>query len=235
VAQLNGKRITFNANKESVETLQDNLKQMAESDDELQEMLDQYEERIATYATQQDDSRQQYGDLKDKLQQNRDLLGVKQGEIGKYEAQKEQHDRQLQQRENLIQETAKRHGIRGYDYEITDKHISDFQQVLGKMSRDQNKTLDRVREDTQRELREAQEDLNRLNTRRSNLSQSKEAARTTITGNDKRISDLQRSMNQIKADEGSEVILQDKKRETEEQLNNANSEAASSRFDERIQ
>lgn len=235
VAQLNGKRITFNANKESVETLQDNLKQMAESDDELQEMLDQYEERIATYATQQDDSRQQYGALKEELQQDRNTLGSKQGEIGKYEAQKEQHDRQIQHRESLIKETAKRHSIRGYDYEITDKHVSDFQQVLGKMSRDQNKTLDRVREDTQQELREAQNDLNQLNTRRSNLSQSKEAARTTITSNDKRISDLQRSSNQIQADEGSESILQDRKSKTEQQLNNANSEAASGRFDERIQ
>ncbi|KAJ4307862.1 DNA repair protein rad50 [Neodidymelliopsis sp. IMI 364377] len=234
VAQLNGKRITFNANKESVDSLQDNLKQMAESDDELQDMLDQYEERISTYATQQDDSRQQYGDLKHELQQSRHSLGAKQGEIGKYEAQKEQHDRQIQQRENLIKETAKRHGIRGYDYDITDKHISDFQQVLGKMSRDQNKTLERIREDTQRELREAQDDLNQLNTRKSNLSQSKESARTTIAANDKRISDLQRSMNQIKADEGSEAILQDKKHEAEEQLSSANSEAASGRFDERI-
>ena len=235
VAQLNGKRITFNANKESVDTLQDNLKQMAESDDELQEMLDQYEDRIKTYETQQNDSRQQYGDLKEELQQSRNSLGAKQGEIGKYEAQKEQHDRQLQQRENLIKETAKRHNIRGYDYEITDKHISDFQQVLGKMSRDQTKTLDRVREDAQRELREAQNDLNQLNTRKSNLTHSKDAARTAIASNDKRISDLQQSMNQIEADEGSEAILQDKKHETEEQLSSANSEAASGRFDERIQ
>ncbi|KAJ4349088.1 DNA repair protein rad50 [Ascochyta clinopodiicola] len=235
VAQLNGKRITFSANKDSVDALQDNLKQMTESDDELKDMLDQYEERIATYATQQNDSRQQYGDLKDELQQSRDSLGAKQGEIGKYEAQKEQYDRQIQQRESLIKETAKRHSIRGYDYDITDKHISDFQQVLTRMSRDQNKSLDRAREDAQRELREAQNDLNELNTRKSNLSQSKESARTTIISNDKRISDLQRSMNQIKADEGSEAILQDKKHETEEQLNNANAEAASGQFSERIQ
>lgn len=235
VAQLNGKRITFKANKDNVDALQDNLKHMAESDDELREMLDQYEERIATYAIQQDESRQQYIDFRDALQQSRNSLGAKQGEIGKYEAQKEQHDRQVQQRENLIKETAKRHSIRGYEYEITDKHISDFQQVLSRMSRDQNKTLDRVREDTQRELREAQNDLNQLNTRKSNLSQSRESARTTITGNDKRLAELQRSMNQINADEGGEAILQDKKNETEQQLSNANSEAATCRFDERIQ
>lgn len=235
VAQLNGKRITFNAKKENKEELEVDLKHMAESDQELQEMLDQYADRIKTYETQQTDNRQLYGDLQEELQQSRHKLGTKQGEIGKYEAQKEQHGRQLQQRENLIKETAKRHSIRGYDYDITNKHVSDFQQVLSKLSRDQNKNLERVRKDTQSELREAQNDLNRLNTRKSNLSQSKEAARTAITSNDKRISDLQRSTNQIQADEGSEAILQDKKRETEEQLNSANSEASSARFEERIQ
>ncbi|KAF3040572.1 DNA repair protein rad50 [Didymella keratinophila] len=235
VAQLNGKRITFRANKESVESLQDNLKQMAESDEELQEMESQYDERVKTYESQHTDSRQVYVELKDELQQSRDSLGAKQGEIGRFEAQKEQHDRHLQQRENLIKETAKRHGIRGYDYEITDKHVSDFQQVLSKMSRDQNKNLDRVRDDTQRELREAQDELNKLSTRKSNLGQSKDAARTTIASNDRRITDLQRSMDLIKADEGSEAILQDKKHATEKQLSDANSEAASGRFDERIQ
>jgi DNA repair exonuclease SbcCD ATPase subunit len=60
VAQLAGKRITLQANKESVAALQDDLKHMAESDSELQGMLDQYEERVATYASQYDDSRRQY-------------------------------------------------------------------------------------------------------------------------------------------------------------------------------
>ncbi|KAF2128072.1 DNA repair protein rad50 [Dothidotthia symphoricarpi CBS 119687] len=234
VAQLNGKRITFDANKESVAILEDNLKHMAESDEELQSMLDQYEQRVSMYATQQDEHRHQYGDLKHDLEDNRGSLGAKQAEIGKYEAQKEQHDRQLQQRENLIKEAAKRHSIRGYDYDITEKQVISFQQILDKMSRDQNKTLERAREDTQRNLREAQHNLSQLNTRKSGLSQSKEASRKQIADNDKRVSDLQRTMNHIKADEGGEAILQNKKQDVEEQLNDANAKAASEGYDEQI-
>jgi DNA repair protein RAD50 len=234
VAQLRGKRITFNANKESVIELQDNLTEMAESDSELQSMLDQYEERVATYATQNNEHRQDYTDLKNSLEDKRESLGAKQGEIGKYEAQKEQHDGQVQQRETLIKEAAKRHNIRGFDYDISDKQVSDFQQILGKMSRDQNRALERTREESQRELREAQDSLNALNTRKSGLSQSKESARAQITSNDKRISELLKAMNVIKADEGSEAVLQEKKRNTEEQLQSASKTAASERFDECI-
>jgi DNA repair protein RAD50 len=235
VAQLDAKRHTFNANKESVAALEDNLTHMAESDSDLQSMLNQYEERVSTYASQQGKHRKEYTDLNQALEETRESLGAKQSEIGKYEAQKEQFDRQVQQRETLIKEGAKRHGIRGYDYDITDKQVKEFQQILGKMSRDQNKAHDRAREESQRELRAAQDNLNHLNTRKSGLTQSKESARTQITANDKRISDLQKIMNQIIADEGSEVILQDRKRDTEEQLTHATSHASSERFEERLQ
>ncbi|KAH8723149.1 P-loop containing nucleoside triphosphate hydrolase protein [Phaeosphaeriaceae sp. PMI808] len=234
VAQLNGKRITFNANKESVVTLEDNLTHMAESDGELQSLLDQYEHRVATYATQNDEHKQAYTDLKERLEGTRESLGTKQSEVGKHEAQKEQHDRQLQQREASIKEAAKRHGIRGYDYVITDRQAVEFQQILTKLSRDQNKALDRAREECQRELREAQNDLNQLSTRKSGATQSRESSRTQIINNDERISSLQNTMNNIKADAGSESILQDRKRDTERQLVDATSTAISERYDERL-
>jgi DNA repair protein RAD50 len=234
VGQLAAKRITFKANKESVNELQDNLTHMAESDSELQSMLDQYEERVAQYSTQNEEHRQEYADLKDALEETRESLGTKQSEIGKHEAQKEQYDRQVQQRETLIKEAAKRHGIRGYDYDITPKQVTEFQQILSKISREQNKTLERAREESQNELRDAQESLNQLNTQKAGATQSKDAARAQITGNDKRITDLQKSMNQIKADEGGEAILQDRQRDTEEQLQNAISTASAEKFEERV-
>jgi len=234
VAQLQAKRITFEANKESVATLQDNLKEMAETDHELQDMLDQYEERVATFASQSTDLRQQYGGCQQDLEDKRSSLGTKQSEIGKYEAQKEQNERQVQQRENTIKEAAKRHGIRGYDYNLFDKQVLEFQQILSKLSRDQNKVLDRTREETQRDLRNAQEELSTLNTRKAGLNQSKESAQTQIINNDTRVLDLQGAMDQIRVDEGSEAMLQAKKRDIEEQLQNATISAASERYEERL-
>lgn len=234
VEELKAKRSTLGIHKQNVTELQDSIKELAESDDELQDMLDQYEERVATYSTQAKEFRGQYLELKNELEVDRDALGAKQSEIGKYEAQKEQYERQIQQRENSIKEAAKRHAVRGFDYDVTEKQVVEFQQILNKMSRDQNKVLDRTREETQRDLREAQDNLNQLNTRKSGLSQSKESARSQITNNDKRISELQKDMNQIKADEGSEAILQDKKRDVEKQLQIAIATANSERFDQRI-
>ncbi|USP79142.1 hypothetical protein yc1106_06416 [Curvularia clavata] len=234
VAQLQAKRMTLNINQQNIAELQDNLKELAESDEELQDMLDQYEERVATYSTQVTEFKEQYLELKNELEEKREALGAKQSEIGKYEAQKEHHEQNIQRRENAIKEAAKRHSIRGFDYDITEKQVGDFLQILSKLSRDQNRALDRAREETQRDLREAQDTLNQLNTRKSGLNQSKESARNQITNNDKRISELQKAMNQINADEGSEAILQAKKRDVEKQLQDATAAATSEQYNERI-
>ncbi|PVI03216.1 hypothetical protein DM02DRAFT_716990 [Periconia macrospinosa] len=60
-------------------------------------------------------------------------------------------------------------------------------------------------------------------------------ARSQITANDKRISDLQTAMNKIKTDEGAMAILQTKKDDTEKQLEQARSSSEQAQYDERIQ
>lgn len=235
IAQLSGKRVQFQTHKENVESLEDNLKVMAETDEELESLLDKYQERVEYYSQQQDELKEEYLALQKELQQNRKSLGVKQGEVGKYEAEKDLHARNLQKRENIVKETAKCHGIRGFDYEVTEKQVIEFQQILAKLSREQNKSLERARKEAQDELGEAQAEVNRLSEQRSMMHQRKDMAKSQIATNDQRISNLQTAMIQIKADEGAEVILKERMEETEQQLRKANSEAANSGYDEKIQ
>jgi DNA repair protein RAD50 len=234
VSKLQGKRIEMEANQGSVTQLEDDLQHMAETDEELQSMLDQYEERIALHNENGLGLRQQYADLKEELEDNRGALGQKQSEIGKYQAQKEQHDRQLQKRETLVKEAAKRHGIRGFDYDISDKAVSEFLAAVTKMSAAQEKTLVRARKEHQEELQKAQAGVTELTERRSVLNQRKDMAKSQIGTNDRRIHDLHKTMDQIEIDEGGEATLKAKKRETTEKLESAKSEADAERFDERI-
>ncbi|KAH7138357.1 DNA repair protein rad50 [Dendryphion nanum] len=235
VAQLNGKRIQLKANQESISELESDIKHLAESDDELQSMLGKYEQRVSEYEGQKDGLVKQYNGLKNDMSETHDDLGRKQSEIGKYQAQKEEHDRRLLKREDLIKETAKTNGIRGFEYEITDSKAAEFLDIIERISRDQNKALDRARQESQSDLRDAQNSLDELNRRKFQLSQNKENSKTQITANDKRIADLQRTMHLIKIDEGSEATLQERKNDIDERLKTAISAAKSDRFDERIE
>ncbi|KAF1973614.1 DNA repair protein rad50 [Bimuria novae-zelandiae CBS 107.79] len=184
VAQLRGKRVTYQANQEN-------------TDRELEEMQDQYEER--------------YRGLQTDLQRNRSALGTKQSELGKHEAEKDQHNRNLQKRETLVQETAKRHSVRGFDHDVDDTQLS----------RDQNKTLERTRTEAQEELAQAQTVVNNLSEQKTSLNQRKDLSKSQITANDKRITELHNAMSKIRA--------------TEKELEKANAEADEADFDNRIQ
>ena len=235
VGQLAGKRVTYAANQENVVSLEENLKMMAEDDDELETMLEQYAERVQKYQEQQDDYKTQYRGLQTDQQANRNALGAKQSEAGKHEAEQEQHARNLLKRENLVKETAKRHAIRGFDHDIDEMQITEFQQILRKLARDQNKVLERARADAQEELAQAQTEVNGLSEKKAGLIQRKDLSKAQIATNDKRIADLASAMSNIRVDEGAEAIILNKKKATEQELEQASANSDKADYDSKIQ
>ncbi|KAF2203321.1 DNA repair protein-like protein rad50 [Delitschia confertaspora ATCC 74209] len=234
IAQLNGKRTELTFAQKSVSELQDTLREMAEGDDELKSILDQYEERVAVYQEQKATLLEQIGTLKEELETNRRGLGSKQTEIGTFEAQKAQHERQVQQRENLVRDTAKRHGVRGFDFDVSNDKIAEFKEIIGKMSRDQNRSLDRARLETREEIRKVQDTLNQLNERKSALNQSKEWARSQISTNEQQIATFQTKMDRIDIDEGGEAVLVEKKEDTEKRLRKTRADYDNANLDGQI-
>ncbi|KAF9731038.1 hypothetical protein PMIN01_10996 [Paraphaeosphaeria minitans] len=235
VAQLQGKRVTYQANEENITSLEDNLKMMEETDQELQAMMEQYDERVQTYQGQQEDLKTQYRRYQASLQQNRTTLGTKQSEVGKHQAENDQHARNVQKRETLIKKTAKQHGIRGFDLNVDETQVLEFQQMLRKLSRDQNKALERARTDAQEELGHAQDAVNRLSEEKAGLNQRKDLSKSQITTNDKRITELQRMMSGIRVDEGVEAIILNKKKAIEKELDKASADTDNADYDRQIQ
>ena len=234
VGELNGKRIERNAKQENVQKLQRNLKELADSDDELQSMLEKYEERMILLQQNADEQKQRYMQLQQELQQNRTLLSAKEREYGSYEAQKASHERQLENREQLVKQTARRHNIRGYDLEINDEQVRTFLERINKMARDQNAAFERARQETNQELQQAQSVLNHINEQKSALTQHKDTARTTINSNDRRIQSHQSELNKIDVDEGSKAALELTVDDVTNRLGSAKSDFESSQWESHI-
>ncbi|OCK75050.1 DNA repair protein Rad50 [Lepidopterella palustris CBS 459.81] len=235
VARLEGKRIERRTLEKNVEDLRDNLQEMQDSDDGLKAILAQYEERIAQQVEERESNRVRYSELSKELEDGRRSLGIKQGEVGKFEAQKDQYERQVQHRENLVKETARRHGIHGFSLEITDEHVRDFMEKIAKMSRDQNQAFEKARRETQEELKKAQSALNLLNERKSVLNQSRETSRAQIATNDRRIAIFQTELDKIAFDEGGKAALESAMEDTGRRLNKAKADLSAANWDQRIQ
>ena len=235
VSKLSGKRILASEKEQSVQSLKRHMREMTDSNEELQQMQDKYEERVALCREEYEAHRKQYHGLSQELDQARRNIGMKQSEVGKLQAQKDQYERQVRLRQSLIKETARSHNIRGFDLDITDEHVRDFMERISRLAREQNAAYERARRETQEDAQRAQQALNQLNQRRSALNQSKESSRTQITSNDRKNGGLQAELNKIEIDEGGKVVLESTIQEIETKLESEKSSYELAEWDNKIQ
>jgi len=207
-AQIVAKRERYEEKQDSVQKLRRNLKEYAESDEELQAMLEQYEERVGSLQQSVEEGKQRYQALAKESQRSRDALSAKEREMGALENQQKSYERQIESREQLIKQTARRHNMRGFDLEIDSDQVQLFMDKINKLSREQNANYEKSRRETQQELRQAQGVLDEINEKKTVLNQRKDAARTTIGTNERRIAQFQSDVNRIEIDEGGKATLE---------------------------
>lgn len=234
VARLDGKRIEAQALQRSVDDLRQNLKEMMESDQELNSMLDSYEDRVARYRDERETRHQQYLHITSQLDESRRQVGEKHSEIGKHEAEKAHHERQVKQRDDSIKDISRRHNIWGFDIDLTDQHIREFMERLAKLSREQNAIFERTRRETQEELQQAQKALNQLNERRSAFETNKESCKQQMDGNDRKLSTLQAEIDKVEIDEGGKAVLESTLEDIEKRLQSAKGESESANLDSQL-
>jgi DNA repair protein RAD50 len=235
VSNLQGKRIIRDAKQESVHSLRGHITEMSDSDEDLQRMLDQYEERVEKYQDELSMKKEKYGELKGQIDQMRIKVSAKERECGSYEAQKETHDRQKQNRETLVKETARSHGIRGYDLDVDDRQAKEFMDRISKMARDQNAAFERARRETQEELQRAQKVLNEINEQKSAMNSRKDNAKQTISTYDRKVEGFRNNLNNINVDEGAIATLRSQESETDARLASAKADRQDSDINSTIE
>ena len=234
VGQLTGKRIEQRAKQESVQKLKRNLREMTDSDQELQVLLKKYEERVQQLHDQANEEKRRYQQLSRELMGNREKLSMKERQVGSLESDQKNHDRQLDHRAQLVKQTARQHNLRGYDLEVDDEKAREFVDRISRMAKEQNATFERTRRETQQELQRAQGVLNRISEQKSTLNQKKENAKATHAANQGRIGGFQTDLNKIEVDEGSKTMLESSVEDTESKLQAAKSDFETKDWDKQI-
>lgn len=234
VGQLTGKRIEQRAKQESVQKLKRNLREMTDSDQELQVLLKKYEERVQHLHDQANEEKRRYQQLGRELMGSREKLSMKERQVGSLESDRQNYDRQLENRAQLVKQTARKHNLRGYDLEVDDDKAREFVERISRMAKEQNATFERARRETQQELQRAQGVLGHINEQKSILNQKKEGAKATHAANQQRIGGFQTDLNKIEVDEGSKTMLESSVEDIESKLQAAKSEFETKNWDKQI-
>lgn len=193
---------------ESLEKSSRDLQKRTESDKWLQTELDQYEQRMIVHEEHKQKETKRYENLRRAIELVREKLRTKHVEAGKYEEQKANHDQQIEQQKSMIRDTARHHNIRGYETELDEMQISEYMESISKLYKDQTSNIERVRRETEREMKELQDILTHLGERKSALQEGKNSARQQSTSNERKIVLCQSEFNRIDIDEGAKTLLE---------------------------
>jgi DNA repair protein RAD50 len=234
VGQLSGKRIEQRAKQESVQKLKRNLREMTDSDQDLQLLLEQYQERVQALHDEADEEKHRYQQLARELADNREKLSEKDRQVGQFDSDQKKYERQLHDREQLVKQTARTHNVRGYDLEVDEEKAREFIDRVSRMAKEQNSAFEQARHETQQELQRAQGVLNRINEQKSTLNQKKESAKASHAANRRRIDAFQTDLNHIEVDEGAKTMLESSVEDTESKLRTAKSDYEIKGWDKQV-
>lgn len=230
VSELNGKQIQAQTLEQSIKSITMNLREMTETDEELQVMQDQYEEHVFRLVAKKDELAKEWNQYNVDLARNRDGLGKKQTEVGRLENDAQRYERQVEGRKGLIKETAARHKIFDVDPEITEEVVKRFVDDLSRSLREQQLEFNKARQAIQEQVSKVQKRLNELTERKTAFSKDKESSNQTIDSNNNKIRHYQRQMAAIEVDDGNKAVLENRVKELEDQLKSKKNEAQTSNW-----
>ncbi|KAL7271910.1 DNA repair protein rad50 [Rhizina undulata] len=235
LASLNSKRQEYRSKEAYLEEMSCHLTHLEESDEDLQTMLREYGQRMQTFQDYIDAKRSKHAEANRDLESVRIQLSGKLTEVGTMRAEHMQYERHIQERASLIKEVSRRHNIKGFESELDDGQIREFIDKVSKMSKEQNKTLERIKREIRDKLETAQKELNQLIRKRSSLVQEKEYARAEIGSSDERATKLQGELDRMGVNEGQKIMQRAELDDKGQRLKKAKDDFEKAAFDNQIQ
>ncbi|KAG8533824.1 uncharacterized protein KY384_001565 [Bacidia gigantensis] len=209
----------------NVNKLKKNLKERNESDEWLRSEIADFEQRAKTRQEHQRQQKEQYGDLEKAIDDYRNKLGRKQSELGRYEQQKSTHEEQLELRKTRVQHLSRQYNVRGYETNLNDTKIAEFLAKMRKLCKERQVAVEKARNETESDVREAQESLNKLNDQKSTLNADHRASKQQISQNDQKLKAYRSELSNMAVDEGEIAILDSKMEELEASLEGVRNES----------
>jgi DNA repair protein RAD50 len=235
VNELRNKTEQYQYRQDTVEELRGSIEELQESDQELAEALAQYEERIGRIGKERVEKGDQYQALQTELKNSRGEHTKKVAELGKHQSDKEKYERQLETRASMVKEAAERHEIRGFDGELGERQVNNFNDRIQKILNEKKRELERLQKENTKEMDKATAVITELESRKASRVQDRVFAKQRMGAIDKRTTVLHGEIAALDIDEGSEVLLQSTMADLDRRLESSRKDEQSAGMDSDLQ
>jgi len=238
LSKLSAKREEAAYKQRTIEDIGSTTDMMKETEQELTAMLESYAEKSASYKSDLTSQRAKYQSVVQQLNANSSDISAKEREQGKHQSDRDRYYRDRRARQEVINQTAQRHKIRGFEqgfeHELEDEEVQEFMERIKKMERDQKAAHDRARREDDAEYNDAQKVLDNLNQQKNSQSGNKKHARARIEELDRKVNHEQNNHDRMKVDEGAKVALESRLADIESKQQSARTELEQANYDKQI-
>ncbi|XWW95367.1 hypothetical protein V2A60_003325 [Cordyceps javanica] len=234
VQNLTNKREQLEYRQEAVEELRQTFNELSEDDGSLERQLVQYQESMRRQSEEVCRNKTQHTELQEALAKSRKNLSTKLAEHGKHQSDKEKNERQIKMRMEMVQEAAQRHGFRGYDDDLTDVLIKQFNEKIQKLLTEKKRELERLQKENAAELDKASTTISELEGQKAARTQDRVSAKQRQGVIEKRATVLQNEASSIDVDEGLKAVLDGQLGELASKFSRAQQEFETVAWDKQI-
>lgn len=234
VQNLSNKREQLEYRQDAVNELRQTIEELAEDDSTLERSLSQYEESMERQQAEAKENLDQYNELQTVLVESRKNLSAKFSEQGKHESDKEKYERQVKTRMEMIQEAARQYEFRGFDEDLSDKHVKSFNDKIQKLLNDKKRDLEKMQKENATEIDKATSSITDLEGRKAARTQDRVSAKQRMAAIEKRTMILQNESSLIEVDEGAKAILDEQLKDLDTRFSKVQQDFDKSNWDQQI-
>ncbi|KAH6609208.1 dna repair rad50 [Trichoderma cornu-damae] len=234
VQNLNNRREQLEYRQDAVDELRQTIDELREDDAALERALSQYEESMGRYREDAEQNKAQYAELQQELARHRQAQSAKLAEQGKHQSDKDKYERQLKARVELIQEAARQYNLRGFDEDLSDRHLQAFHDKIQRLLAEKKRDLERLQKENAAELDTATGVITELEGRKAARTQDRVSAKQRMAAIEKRTAVLQNESGSIDVDEGAKALLDGQLEELESRFKHAQQDMDKSGWDQQL-
>ncbi|GAA5863503.1 hypothetical protein JCM8547_007267 [Rhodosporidiobolus lusitaniae] len=183
-----------NLHEENLSNLQNGLKELPDSEQELKNKTENHQADLENARSQREATRHQLGDEQDSLAAYERKRSVAQTAHGRLLALKQRHLEMQEARKSLIRDLSEKHSIPGYDHELSDREMQEFEEKMEDAVLAQQKKIEKIKNDARATESKYQDEIQQLKSARAADERAKGNIAMQISSANNRIATMSRQL-----------------------------------------
>ncbi|KAM0789720.1 hypothetical protein ACM66B_006577 [Microbotryomycetes sp. NB124-2] len=195
VETLNQRRLLLETN---LEQIRSTLTVLEDTDAELQRKVDNHNEQIQAIKDERETDRQKLDDENDVLASNERKRSRAQTKHGQLLAEKDRHAANLESRQALVRELSERHSIPGFDHDLTEEEIAEFEDKLESSVVQHTSKIEQIKNEAKTAEAKKQQAIQALRSEKAADERAKQSLQQQRTAISARIAQLNHQIDAVK-------------------------------------